>query len=296
MLFSCYLSYSPTPYVNKPLEQDLLALFHNDASETPLAVANNEEMQEYTKNHKNTKIGEKDKIQVPTKIFNRWIVDGKVKKVPHDFFALNGGVPEDGCDPFILGQNTAFVQYDPELKHQALATGQVIKQNEHGHVLVVASKTTPSEKNPSYVKYHYPGAYIIHEDGLVLCCKVTWGTYSYYKAGIESGMVEVLGERMDCYGESTNRTRFVFVRSYSVLRLTKNADKYLECTLYCDGCSKQKKTLYVSHLCLVTFVGPRPDGYVADHIGERLDNSIQNLQWLRRRDNSKKRHLHPDKK
>ena len=86
----------------------------------------------------------------------------------------------------------------------------------------------------------------------------------------------------------SSRIRQRVSAAISILRSKVDRDHYCKVTLSSDACAGHNESSCISHLGLVACVGEQPDGYVAGHIRERLDNSIGNLQWLPRADNSLK--------
>ena len=243
-------------------------------------VATLEEIQAYEWRHKDIEIElSKEEIAVPPTVVNYWLIAKHLKMIPKNVDALNkGGVTDAERDEFLLGHNTDFVPY-PDLNPTIGHT--VYKRDDKGQVLAAATRTTLG-----VVKRRYPRVYYCHKDGFIICCKIGWSCKYAKKEQIKSGMVEGLG----------TRANQVFIRSYSVIRTHLNHDGYRRVTLYSDGCNKTSKTMFVAHLCLITFKGPRPDGYEGDHMGKRTDNSIEKLRWIPRSANSEKQNINQDRR
>lgn len=71
------------------------------------------------------------------------------------------------------------------------------------------------------------------------------------------------------------------VRRMKILTPSRNDCGYLKVNL------GRAVTRYVSHLVAETFIGPRADGYVVDHIDFDLrNNRVENLRYLTHEENS----------
>ena len=69
-----------------------------------------------------------------------------------------------------------------------------------------------------------------------------------------------------------------------ILKTNKVAFDYLQVTLYKD---KKRRSLYVSNLIMLTFVGPKPEGYEVNHKNEnKNDNSLENLEYITSKENN----------
>ena len=69
-----------------------------------------------------------------------------------------------------------------------------------------------------------------------------------------------------------------------ILKTNKVAFDYLQVTLYKD---KKRRSLYVSNLVMLTFVGPKPKGYEVNHKNEnKNDNSLENLEYITSKENN----------
>src|SRR5262245_53598527 len=59
----------------------------------------------------------------------------------------------------------------------------------------------------------------------------------------------------------------------------------------CEG--TRRKSVYIHHLVLEAFLGPRPEGMESRHLnGDALDNRADNLRWGTRAENGRDRALH----
>ncbi|GAX15357.1 hypothetical protein FisN_8Lu353 [Fistulifera solaris] len=250
-------------------------------------VATHEEMKNFNLKNKFTEFAGK-KIRIHPEFINHWLKAGKLKKIPRNLDALNGGVTESERAPFLLGQNTDFVPYDETII--PVTIGPIgYKRDKDGHVLAAGYR----KKKSGDKQFKHPIVYFYHEDGFVVACKITRAQYIAKKGAIQSGMAEVIGERMATYPSGKN-VKCVFARSYSVMRPTLDKENYQRLTLYCDVVSGHFKLFYLSAIGLITFVEPRPKGYIADHCDSPTNDSLQNLGWKTVSDNSKKKNLHPD--
>ncbi len=93
----------------------------------------------------------------------------------------------------------------------------------------------------------------------------------------------------DCAGYQglyrvSSRGRVFNVTRLKLLTGTITVDGYHQVTLTFPG--KGRRSHLVHALVLKTFVGPRPDGYVCDHVSaNRLENTVENLEWVTHREN-----------
>lgn len=79
------------------------------------------------------------------------------------------------------------------------------------------------------------------------------------------------------------------------LKQPVNRDGYAEVALYRDVGGRSQHTVH--KLVALTFIGPRPDGHLIDHInGRRDDNRIINLRYLSPRDNAVRGERHGNAK
>lgn len=75
-----------------------------------------------------------------------------------------------------------------------------------------------------------------------------------------------------------------------VLKPTPNLNGYMMVSLCRD---KKHRSYAVHRLVLVTFVGPRPNGYQCGHLnGVRTDNRLSNLRWVTAKENAEHRVIH----
>jgi hypothetical protein len=86
------------------------------------------------------------------------------------------------------------------------------------------------------------------------------------------------------------QARFGMIERFApgrIMAIGKDAKGYRQCRLFNAGVSRH---FHVHVLVLMAFVGPRPDGWVGDHInGVCDDNRPENLRWVSYRDNARNR-------
>lgn len=71
----------------------------------------------------------------------------------------------------------------------------------------------------------------------------------------------------------------------------EDKDGYYYILLHAD-CGK-RKSLRISRLVLLTFIGPSPEGTICAHLdGSRKNNSLENLKWVTYKENCSHRKIH----
>lgn len=85
--------------------------------------------------------------------------------------------------------------------------------------------------------------------------------------------------------EVSNMGRLRSVKTKRIIRLCCSSSGYTSYTAYRNG---KKYRIYIHTAVALTFLGPRPKGYVIDHIDKnRANNRLDNLRYVSYSENGK---------
>lgn len=114
--------------------------------------------------------------------------------------------------------------------------------------------------------------------------KIVWETVEYYKTPYEGYYISRSGVMISLW---TNKATIRYDKKPKKLKYNLNGSGYYQVVIKIDGIKRQ---VMIHKIVALTFLGPRPNGYVIDHINcIKTDNRIENLRYVTYSYNNKRR-------
>ncbi len=203
---------------------------------------------------------------------------GWIRKLPHEIEFLSKFHEKERGECFKVATNPNFVQLPEDFKYGSQYSA--LEQEGDGY------------RVSNQGKVQFPVVYFVSSNGWAIACTREYLRPLKAKVHLENGTADILGMRTIELPDKNLRAVY-FIRRYTVLSCSTDRHGYRVVGFRHYNMSRHKHMLPLAHAVLTAFVGRRPKGCIAQHDGERYDNSIENLRWIPLRENNLKENIDP---